>query len=287
MSPVVPGSGNEAESGPMRLRFAFKLAWINLSLLVTGVVLLELAAYVYYTARVTVSGSGDEVAAWVDAIPADAYDDRSWLMTGFHELQGPAGLRWEPFTYWRYKPFSGRYVNLGTNGLRHTWNTPAAEPVEIWVFGGSTTWGTGARDDYTIPSALSKMLAQAFPARVHITNYGTTGYVNTQEMIFLFRELQQGRRPNIAIFYDGINDTYTAFQNRVAGVSSNEYNRVEEFNILRPFRSRAFFLEVLKRSNLYNLLKGIRTEFLERNSLHHYRSKSRVSWLIACCSATQ
>jgi hypothetical protein len=247
----------------MRLRFALKLLWVNLSIFVFGMVFLEFAAYLYYAARVAVSGSGDEVAAWVDTIPTDAYPDRAWLMTGFREnVEAQGGTQWAPYVAWREKPFSGRYVNLDVNGLRHTWNAQSTQPVKIWMFGASTMWGTGARDDYTIPSALSKMLAKVFPSRIQVTNYGTTGYVSTQEIIYMLRELQQGRRPDIAIFYDGYSDTFAAFQNRTAGVPQNENNRIREFNILSRSRTRDFFWEVLKRSNLYNLMEGVHTKLL-------------------------
>jgi len=129
-------SANEGESRPMRLQFALKLVCLNLSLLVSGVILLELGAYIYYMARVAISGSGDKIAAWVDAIPTDAYPDRAWLMTGFREsFEALGGTQWAPYVAWREKPFSGRYVNLDGNGLRRTWNTPATQPVEIYVFG--------------------------------------------------------------------------------------------------------------------------------------------------------
>ena len=71
------------------------------------------------------------------------------------------------------------------------------------MFGGSTMWGAGARDDYTIPSFLSKMLTQAFPGRIRVVNYGRSGFVSTQERILLFQALQHGCRPQIAIFYPG------------------------------------------------------------------------------------
>jgi hypothetical protein len=258
-------SANEGESRPMRFRFALKLVCLNLSLLVSGVILLELGAYVYYMARVAMSG--DEIAAMVDTIPNDAYPDRAWLMSGLREQIGGGVIQWAPYVGWRHKPFSGRYVNLDVHGLRRTWNLPATQSVEIYMFGGSTMWGQGARDDYTIPSALSKMLAQIFPSRVRITNFGQLGYVNTQEMIFLFRELQHGSRPSIVIFYDGYNDTYAAFQNREAGVPQNEQIRIREFNILNRSRTPDFFWEVLKRSNLYNLIEGAHTKLFRTKPL--------------------
>ena len=69
MSPVMLLSANEGESRPMRLQFALKLVCLNLSLLVSGVILLELGAYIYYMARVAISGSGDKIAAWLTRFP--------------------------------------------------------------------------------------------------------------------------------------------------------------------------------------------------------------------------
>jgi hypothetical protein len=237
-----------------RLRFAVKLILINLSVFLFGLLSLELAAYGYYTVRKATLP--DPIAAYVNSIPADAYEDRSWLMAGFHEFEA-GNMRWEPFAYYRRAPFAGRYVNVDADGLRHTWNMPAIRPVKIFVFGGSTAFGYGARDDYTIPSDLSKLLAETFPSRIQVANYGTASYVSTQEVITLIRELQRGNKPDIAVFYDGYNDTSSALQQQVAGNADNEFNRVAEFNILNQGRSRDLYLEVLKRSNLYNLLEGI------------------------------
>ena len=100
-------------------------------------------------------------------------------------------------------------------------------------------WGSGARDEFAIPSVLARELAhKGIPASV--TNYGETGWVSTQEVIALELELRQGHRPDLVIFYDGINDTYTAFQQGIAGIPQNEFNRVAEFNALeKPVRERA------------------------------------------------
>ena len=40
----------------------------------------------------------------------------------------------------------------------------------------------------------------------NIRNLGRRGYVSTQEVIYLMRELQAGRRPDIVVFYNGVND---------------------------------------------------------------------------------
>src|SRR6202035_4072960 len=105
------------------------------------------------------------------------------------------------------RPYRSRYFNIGNQGLRVTVGAkPLAgvqdHPIRIFMFGGSTMWGEGARDPYTIPSWLQGML-NASPRPVQVTNYGQDAYVNTQEMLALFEQLRKGNVPDIAIFYDG------------------------------------------------------------------------------------
>ena len=50
-------------------------------------------------------------------------------------------------------------------------------------------------------------------------------------MIALIRELQQGYRPDLVLFYDGVNDTTSALLEGQPTVTTNEVNRVREFNL--------------------------------------------------------
>ena len=94
---------------------------------------------------------------------------------------------------------------MNQNGLRATWNPPprdgadAPPPVRVFTFGGSTMWGWGARDDYTIASYLSKLLYEK-GYRAEVTNYGQIAYVSTQETIALLRCVQRGDVPDIVLF---------------------------------------------------------------------------------------
>ena len=67
---------------------------------------------------------------------------------------------------------------------------------------------------------------------VEVRNLSELGYVSTQEVIGLYRELQEGYRPDVVIFYDGVNDTTSAVLSGQAGVTTNEINRHDEFNLL-------------------------------------------------------
>ncbi len=69
--------------------------------------------------------------------------------------------------------------------------------------------------------------------RAETRNLAEIGYVSTQEVIALFRELQQGYRPDLVLFYDGVNDTTSALLEGQPTVTTNEINRVREFNIVQ------------------------------------------------------
>ncbi|MDH5513912.1 MAG: hypothetical protein OEY45_01995 [Gammaproteobacteria bacterium] len=47
---------------------------------------------------------------------------------------------------------------------------------------------------------------------VCIQNYGQNGFVSTQDLIELIRQLQQGNVPSLPVFYSGYNDAFAAFQ---------------------------------------------------------------------------
>jgi lysophospholipase L1-like esterase len=181
------------------------------------------------------SGLGDQ------RIHADTYADSSWVRDYYVEHHA-ANAQWKPYVYWRREPFRGEYINVDNDGIRLTTaakpRPPASgTPVKIFMFGGSTLWGTGARDTYTIPSILQKEL-QDRGAACEVINFAEGGYVSTQEVITLLLQLQRGHVPDVVVFYDGVNDTYSAYQQNVAGWPQNEFNRVREFNLSNPEKTR-------------------------------------------------
>jgi lysophospholipase L1-like esterase len=156
--------------------------------------------------------------------------------------------------YWRLRPYHGTYVNVDNDGIRRTWQSPdsaAAGAAKIFVLGGSTTWGNGSRDLHTIPSELSRLLHER-GVQCRVTNFGESGYVSMQELITLELELRKGNIPDLAVFYDGVNDTYSAWQQRRAGIPQNEATRVLEFNMTNP-RRRAQRTGILLKEYASNL----------------------------------
>ncbi len=163
------------------------------------------------------------------------YGGESWPALHYRELQA-LEHRWEPYVYFRPRPFAGQTITIDRDGSRRTWIPPSSNDrpgkvCKLLFFGGSSLWGYGARDDRTIPSLVAReMYDRGY--RVEVRNLGEIGYVSTQEVIALLRDLQTGYRPDLVIFYDGVNDTTSAWLEGEAGVTTNEQNRRAEFNLL-------------------------------------------------------
>jgi len=125
------------------------------------------------------------------------------------------------------------------------------------LFGGSTTWGVGARDPFTIPAEPSRALSEVEPElRVHVLKFGEKGYVSTQSLLALLLELREGRAPDLAVFYDGVNDVFAGYQQGVAGLPQNEHRRVREFNLSNPSQLPERAVSLLR--DLGNELRSLR-----------------------------
>ena len=196
---------------------------------------------------------------------ADTYSDPTWVNNYQEEFSRSFVAQWRPYVYWRRKPYHGNHINIDTNGIRLTalpkpLQQESRTPVKLFMFGGSTMWGTGARDAFTIPSIVAKELQNKGVA-TEVINFGETGYVSTQEVITLLLQLQKGQLPDLVIFYDGVNDMYSAYQQHVAGLPENEFNRVKDFNLSQPakFKQRISIVlqDVATKLSTIRFMKGL------------------------------
>lgn len=165
--------------------------------------------------------------------------DTVWLKEFVDEFCRSYTARWTSYLYFRRVPFSGRHINVDSSGRRCTpqfgedQGNGRRNP-RAFLLGGSTMWGTGARDSNTIPAALARLItSKPGERRMRVVNMGESGYVNTQSLLALELELRGGNVPDEVVFYDGVNDVFSAYQNNEAGLPQNEQNRVLEFNLLQ------------------------------------------------------
>lgn len=139
---------------------------------------------------------------------------REWAPSGSYDYQ--------PYVVWRHRRYRGETIFVDDEGLRRTYHSHCdGDQYTIWVFGGSTLWGAGSPDWGTIPSFLADLYEKAGqPACVR--NFGEGGWVNTQEVIDLMLELKRARRkPDLVIFYDGVNEAFVSIQSGRVDVHMN------------------------------------------------------------------
>lgn len=152
---------------------------------------------------------------------ASAYHERlkavypGLSLAEIRELMGETWGRrvvYDPFTQFREAPFAGKYVNVHEAGFRvglhqGPW-PPGREDLRIFMFGGSTLFGYGIRDEETIPSQLQEYLRPRLRRSVRVYNFGQGSYFSAQERALFEELLLSGHVPQLAVFVDGLNEFY-------------------------------------------------------------------------------
>ena len=172
------------------------------------------------------------------------------------ETWAPNKLQYEPFLQFSESPKQGKYVNVSLNGYRYSTNQSGWPPnkthLNIFLFGGSTTFGYGVPDDQTIASFLQENLRKVYPnLNISIYNFGRGYYFSTQERILFQQLLQDAYVPNIALFIDGINDFYYT-QNEPAFTS-----KFDDFFKEKHLQPRTFLDNQIRKSPLYELFTTV------------------------------
>jgi lysophospholipase L1-like esterase len=236
-----------------RIFICMRNTWIIMGITLLMLVLLEAGFSIYYHFH----RNKDTRAI------ADCYAGADWVSKYYEEFNDCiVHWTWKPYVYWKREPYSGIFININQEGLRNTifetgGNDKANKKVRIFMFGGSTIWGTGARDEFTIPSLVGSELSKR-GLNVEVLNFGELGYVNTQELIRLYLEFRRKNLPDLVVFYDGANDMFSAYQQRLAGNPQNESNRVNEFNATKGGRKKSMklFLDSLMTFSFARFVTG-------------------------------
>lgn len=125
-----------------------------------------------------------------------------------------------PWTTFMAGPFAGRHLNVVADPVLNHRATPAPAPADgrpdlvVWAFGGSTLFGWGLSDDTTVAAQLQRALQERLPERrVVVVNYGQPYWFSSVELAALPALLRHAeRRPHLALFLDGLNDTVWGLQ---------------------------------------------------------------------------
>ena len=145
---------------------------------------------------------------------ANAYKNYPWVKDFMEEdaKYHGGGLVYEPFSLWKHLPIKTKYITYDVSGYRVTVHPPKKSfrrKFQVFMFGGSTLAGDGIfRDQDLIPSQLAHLINKKNNDTFYeFHNYAQSGFNQGNEVILLVRLLSQGARPDLVIFYDGVNDS--------------------------------------------------------------------------------
>ena len=116
-------------------------------------------------------------------------------------------MMYEPLTEFKEKIKNSKFVSVSELGNRCTQiNLKNCEPAkgggdEIWIFGGSTVFGYGLKNDETIAAYLNKLIKNK-----RVINFGQGYYNSNQSRIYFQNLLTFLPKPHAAIFLEGYND---------------------------------------------------------------------------------
>lgn len=140
-----------------------------------------------------------------------ARPDSSIKMTQaiFKETQIAGRFQYHPWLLYTLAPFNGKYVN--TDGIKRKSipesNTSDTGAIQVFFLGGSTMFGFNVADAETIPSYFVQLLKERnILLPIKVSNYGIPAYYSYHELILLTHLLNEGKRPVLIIFLDGLND---------------------------------------------------------------------------------
>ena len=189
-------------------------------------------------------------------------------------------LTYEAFTQFKERPRRGSAANVDPNGFRFSKNKAAWPPdpknFNVFLFGGSTTFGYGVPDDQTIASYLGENLLSAnLTKKPCVYNFGRSTYYSTQERILFEKLLTGDFVPNVAIFIDGLNDFYYK-------IKSNEpvyTGELTEFFEANSGRNSYFLIQTVKRLPLFKAVAAIRKALgLTGAEDKHDQARREVLW---------
>ena len=170
------------------------------------------------------------------------------------EIYAERPLIFQPHTHDREAPFAGKYVNVSAEGFRKVKHQrpfpPPANQKAVFLFGGSTQFGYGVRDDQTVSSNLQDLLDRDFPGEFAVYNFGTGFDYTAQYRIRLENLLRKNLVPFAAITLHGLNE-----QGFFCGTGNHPYAALKPIE-----RSRYLFesnLTVLAKQRRHWDIKGL------------------------------
>jgi len=208
--------------------------------------------------------------------PQSIYASEAWASQYWREFASADRVQYKPYVLWRRAPFSGRTINVDSDGIRKThYTTCDPNAYTIWMFGDSALWGAGSPDWETIPSLLAKDYGTA-GRKLCIKNFGEKAWVSTQEIIQLILALKQTpSAPNLIIFYDGVSDSFVPYMSAVPDSHLNFDDIKRLFEQGSTDQQSGF--SYLKQTNTYRALQMLRERLISASAPQSRDSRSDLA----------
>ena len=168
------------------------------------------------------------------------YAGQDWARVHFREFRGLKAT-YRSYYGWRRRPFEGETITVGHSGLRSTFG--GGNGARIAFFGGSTIWGTGARDNETIPSLVAEKLG------VSAVNFGESGWRAHQSLNQLMQAYILGETFNVVVFYDGVNEVAHGCRAELKPFSHAREGQIAKSLEERSDALRSYFAPILRFTN--------------------------------------
>jgi hypothetical protein len=175
--------------------------------------------------------------------------DREYTKTIFHDYNS-VQHQYQSFVGWKMLPYKGKTLHVDQHGdrLHKATDTPNETGKSIVFLGGSTMWGEGSDDEHTIPALFNKKNPD-----LKVFNRAQLAYNSRQELDALITLYSKNVKPDVVIFYDGVNDA--------AFLCPSDIEELPAHRLVPLFRSKlyvkksAFVKEVLHKIFTENILK--------------------------------
>jgi hypothetical protein len=203
------------------------------------------------------------------------YDEYPWSHKHFQEFKELSTL-YNDFIVWRRAgPFKGETINIDSKGVRQTLHTKKTDSNLnlFYFFGGSTMWGTGVSDKFTIPSLFSKEFG------IKSINYGESGYTARQSlamMINKYTQMEIDKSGNSIVYYDGINDVANMCRSEIKGQSTPQEGVIRYYLENNPLDYSYIFRPIVELANkVKRKIYSSRKSKLKYRDCHSNREKAK------------
>ncbi len=177
-------------------------------------------------------------------------NDFAYAKKVFHDYNS-VQHQYEPFVGWKTLPYKGETLTITSEGTRNVPLPEGAKNKTVHFFGGSTMWGEGSDDEHTIPALFA-----AKNPNFEIYNHGQLAYNSRQELDALISLYATGMKPDVVVFYDGVNDA--------AFLCPKEIKKLPAHRLVPMYRDKlyvgksAIVKEIARKLFIENILAVIR-----------------------------